>query len=116
MRPFPKAGETSGRAHHLVVVLAEGWRLGSDKHTIVGPPGVESFAPRRVLPARARLEPMIPDLWAADSASLDEDEQYLARNLLLIFPRGVRPEDYVEHVRSWPCAAEVRLPPEISLP
>ena len=114
MGPQPEM-TPQGVRPHLVVKLKPEWRYDTSGGMFVSAGG-EGLSPAKDLPARSRIEPMVPQLAEADPAELSEDERNLARYVNVIFPKQIAASDYLATVGQWACVEEVRPSPEISLP
>jgi hypothetical protein len=117
MHPFERKppGPPPGIKPSLQVLLKEGWRLGPRRRSFAAPGGEESPL-RGVLPAGARVVPLVPTLAAAEPGDLSDAERYLARQVQVIFPRGANAADYADALRHLDAVEEVRLPPQIAPP
>ena len=100
---------------HLVVRLQPDWKYDEASSRFLLGEGADEFQPRDV-PEGSRIVYMIPDLQGTDRELLTEDEAELAGYLHVLLPPGSDPAEILPRVADWPCVAEVRLPPEISLP
>lgn len=104
-------GEVPGVRPYLVARLRPGWEYSSGR--FVGGEGKEIDL-SGLLPARSRVEPMVPELTEEGPQSVAEAN--LARYFHLVLPSGADPDAYLEGLRAVECFEEVRKPPEISLP
>lgn len=100
---------------HLDVKMAQDWRYVESEQLFVSSGG-ETFSPAATLPKGAEILCMVPDLARADPSTLSEDERFLARFIQVVFPNEGARKKHLAEVKKWPCAEEVRWPPEISLP
>jgi hypothetical protein len=114
MSPGPVKSPAMRHAH-LDVKMAPGWRYESTRRCFVAADGRE-FSPVADLPKSVRIVHMVPALAAADPQTLTEDERNLARYVQVVFATKASRKKYWARVEAWPCAEEVRLPPEVSLP
>ena len=112
---YDQGRQPAGMKPHLVVKLKSGWSYDPKHRRFVEVRG-KSLSPGKSLPDGARIVYMVPDLVTRSPESLTKDERDLARYLQILLPEGVDPSHYIDTVRQWECAEEVRLPPEISLP
>lgn len=100
---------------HLDVKMGLDWRYQETKRLFVSTGG-DKFSPRPSLPKGAEIIPMVPALARADPGTLSEDERNLARFIQVVFPSKAARKKHAADVEGWPCAEEVRWPPEVSLP
>jgi hypothetical protein len=100
---------------HLVVRLETGWRYDVADSRFIAAEGEKVFAPVD-LPDGSRIVYMIPDLQHLDRESMAADELELARYLHILLPPETDSAQILSRVAEWPCVAEARRPPEISLP
>ncbi len=114
MGPQPEM-TPKGVRPHLVVKLKPEWRYDVPRGVFVSVGG-RDISPGKDLPAKSRIDPMVPQLAEADPAELSEDERNLARYVNVILPKQVAASDYLKIVGQWACVEEVRPSPEISLP
>ena len=99
----------------LDVKMGPDWRYLETKRIFVSAGG-EEFSPGPSLPKGAEIIHMVPALALADPGTLSEDERNLARFIQVVFPSKAAREKHTGQVENWPCAEEVRWPPEVSLP
>jgi len=112
---MPPPGEPiPGMPPHLVLKLKSGWRFDREANAFVDTHGRSAEAAE--LPAGTTFVPVTPTLQRKRAARLSAAERDLARYFQIVLPAGADPRAYLDAVRRWPCAAEVQLPPVVSLP
>ncbi len=113
---LPPPGEpVPGMRPHLVLKLKSGWRFDPDANTFVDARGRRCKQTAR-LPAGTTFLPMSPTLQRKRTARRTAAEGDLVRYFQIVLCVGADPRAYLDAVSRWPCAAEVGLPPTISLP
>ena len=112
----PPPGEPiPGMRPHLVLKLKTGWRFDPDANAFVDARG-RRCAEAAELPVGTTFLPVSPTLQRKRAARLTGAERDLVRYFQIVLPASADPRAYLEMVRHWACAAEVRLPPVVSLP
>jgi hypothetical protein len=113
---MPPPGEPiPGLRPHLVMKLKSGWRFDADANAFVDARG-RRCAQTDQLPTGTTLQPVSPTLQRKRAARLTAAERDLVRYFQIVLPAGADPRVHLDAVSGWPCAAEVRLPPIVSLP
>jgi hypothetical protein len=92
--------------------LKPGWHYDGLKRIFVSDSG-KAFTPSG-LPGKTKIVTTVPP--ATGKRKLSKAEQDLQRRLQIILPPSESAANYIEAVRSWPCIADARTGPEISLP
>ena len=96
----------------IEVKLKPGWHYDGGQSIFVSDSG-KTFEPSG-LPRKTKIVTKVPP--ASGKKKLSAAEQDLQRYLQIILPTAESAADYVEVVRSWPCIADARTGPEVSLP
>jgi len=113
---MPPPGEPiPGMRPHLVLKLRPGWRFDPRASAFVDARG-RRCAEAEPLPSGTTFLPVSPTLQRKRAARLSTAERDLTRYFQIVLPPGADPRAYLDAVRRWPCAAEVQLPPIVSLP
>lgn len=107
-------GPSRGRPH-LVVQLKFDWRFDPSQDAFVSSRG-RVVAPHKALPRGSRVVHMVPELATEDPRELNQDERDLTRYVHVMLPKRADVSQLLDTVGAWICVADVRLPPEISLP
>ncbi len=104
------AGPRPAPVHpHLVIKLKGDWEFDRPKRIFVPARG-ERFSPKRDLPPRSRIVPML------GRPPVSKDERELARTLQIVLPKGQDAARTLKRVQKWPCVAEAYVGPDVSLP
>jgi hypothetical protein len=111
----PPGGPIPGMRPHLVLKLKVGWRFDPDANAFVDARR-RRCAKTGELPAGTTVLPVSPTLQRKRPARRSAPERDLMRYFQIVLPAGADPRAYLDAVRRWPCAAEVQLPPVVSLP
>lgn len=109
------AGPPGSVPRHVVVRLASGWRYRAATRCFVSEHGEEVDVEGRV-PQGTDVREAVQSLARAPKGTLSEDEDLLARSVLVVPVTGTEPGEILEIVRSWEEVEKAYLSPEISLP
>jgi hypothetical protein len=113
---IPPPGEPVPGLHpHLVLKLKKGWRFDAATRTFVN--ARDRRCPEAAeLPRGTTIVPMTPVLHERNAKTLTAPERELVRYYQVIFAAGSDARAHLDKIAQWSCAAEVRLPPVVSLP
>jgi hypothetical protein len=117
MHPFENesADLPKGVSPHLDVRLKPGWRFDRRTSALVAE-AHDSVSLRSVLPAGAKVVPMVEPLAKSKSRNLSEDESLLARYVQVVLRSADDSADVAAALRGLDAVDTVSIPPQLGLP
>lgn len=115
-----RAGLTHGEAPlparaHIVVRLAEDWRVDAATHAFRRP-GKRASVSLDMLPQGTEVAPLVPELSRSAPKALTVPERDLARTVNVVLPAGEDPVPCLDVLRALECVVSAELAPRPSLP